>query len=157
MRFSLLLIVMLFAQSTYGQSATSSEPATGDTAKNIVAAPATESATSGETVATLVIKDARFCTGVENREPVEVADQFSSEITRLYFWSAVENSGSETTISHVWYFGGQEQARVALPIKPSRYRTWSSRLIPPGSVGSWKVQVVDSGGNVLLERSCEVK
>ncbi len=110
-----------------------------------------------EAESSLSIKSMTFCTGVVEREPVEGGSEFPTDIGKLYFWSNVLNEGEETTVEHVWYLNGEEKARVKLPVKYSRNRVWSSKIIPPEWDGQWVVEIVAAGGVKLGEESCTVK
>lgn len=89
------------------------------------------------------------CTGVENREPQGVAEQFSSQVGALYCFSQVKNY--EGTILHVWFYGEKEVARVELAVKGERFRTWSKKRIPPSWAGAWRVEVRTAEDKVLAE------
>lgn len=89
------------------------------------------------------------CTGVTNREPQGVSEQFSSQVGALYCFSEVKNY--EGTIFHVWFHGEEEVARMELPVKGQRFRTWSKKRIPPSWTGPWRVEVRTAEGKVLAE------
>lgn len=110
-----------------------------------------------ETETALTIESMAFCTGVEEREPVGEAAEFTSDVETLYFWSNVLNEGEETTVSHNWYLNGEEKASVELPAKYPRNRVWSSKIIPAEWTGEWKVEVVSESGDVLGAKICVVK
>jgi len=124
-------------------------------------APATEAVKQAPAamapVSTLTLERSAFCTGVEEREPVGEATEFTTDVGTLYFWSNVLNSGDETSLSHVWYLNGEEKARVTLPAKYPRNRVWSSKIVPPEWDGEWKVEVVSADGDVLGAATCTVK
>ncbi len=105
----------------------------------------------------LSIESMTFCTGVEEREPVEGGSEFATDIGKLYFWSNVLNEGEETTVEHIWYLNGEEKARVELPIRYPRNRVWSSKIIPPEWDGQWVVEIVAAGGVKLGEETCTVR
>jgi len=45
--------------------------------------------------------------------------------------------------------GSSMRARVDLAIKSSTWRTYSSKIIQPHEIGSWRVEVLDPEGTVL--------
>ena len=59
-------------------------------------------------------------------------------------------------MQHVWYYNGEEMARVNLPANYARNRIWSSKNILPEWKGQWKVAVM-SGANKLGEMTCTVE
>lgn len=104
----------------------------------------------------LSVKEMTFCLGVEEREPVSEDTMFSSDVGQIFFWSNVLNDGDETSIEHVWYYNGEEKARVMLPAKYSRNRIWSSKTILPEWTGEWMV-VIMAGSEKLGEMTCTVE
>lgn len=112
---------------------------------------------AGETQSPLSTEKMAFCLAVEEREPVNEGSEFGTDVGNLYFWSNVLDEGDTTTVEHVWYLNGEEKARVELPVKYSRNRIWSSKVIPSDWAGTWKVEVVSADGKVLGEKTCTVK
>lgn len=112
----------------------------------VVASPATaqQTDTAAITVTRLVV-----ATGVEDREPVGAAEQFSPDVGTLYCFMAVEGDVPETQLTQVWTHGDQEMARVPLTVRGPQWRTWSSKKIMPSWTGEWTVTVVDADGNTL--------
>lgn len=151
-----LLIPVISASLVFAQAA-----APRDTTKEAAAEEATEQTEDvSETPVVelpLSIKSMTFCTGVEEREPVGEASEFTMDIGKIFFWSNVMNEGEETTVEHVWYLNGEEKARVELPIRYTRNRIWSSKVIPAEWDGQWVVEVVAAGGVKLGEKTCTVR
>ncbi|UCC80822.1 MAG: DUF2914 domain-containing protein [Candidatus Zixiibacteriota bacterium] len=104
----------------------------------------------------LTVKEMTFCAGVEDREPVSRDTTFSSDAGNVFFWSNVLNDGYETVIEHVWYYNGEEMARVELPARYPRNRVWSSKTILPEWTGEWTVMVM-AGSEKLGEMTCTVE
>ncbi len=67
----------------------------------------------------------------------------------MYFYTVFEGDFPEQTFTHVWMREGEEVARVDLQARGPRWRTWSTKNIPPEWAGAWTVQAVDADGNVL--------
>ncbi len=93
------------------------------------------------------------CSGIEQRMPVDSAEQFSPDVGKVFFWCKVTGATDTTAITHVWLYDGKEMATVELPVRSPAWRTWSSKNILPSWVGKWEVQVRDAEGNVLLGKS----
>lgn len=104
---------------------------------------AQEEATKAITVET------ELCTGIEERMPVGMADQFPADVGQVCLWSKVLGCADETFIKHVWYYRGDEMATIELPVRSSSWRTYSYKTIPPEWAGDWVVKVIDAEGNVL--------
>ena len=97
----------------------------------------------------LSVSEASIATNVVDRMPTGVANSFMSSVDRVYAWTRIEGASSETMIHHVWIHQGVERADIALRIGGSPWRTWSNKAVPPEWDGDWRVEVRDSGGNVL--------
>jgi hypothetical protein len=90
-----------------------------------------------------------MCTGVENREPVGVADTFTVDMGVVYAFLEARDIPEETTVSFVWFHGDEEVARVPVKIgQSSRWRTHSSKKLG-GRIGAWKVEIQDAQNAVL--------
>jgi len=124
--------------------------------------PAVEPETAEEAVEAeaaapvLSVQDMAFCSSVVDREPVSRDSTFSPDIGQIICWTNVSNDGGEGTVEHVWYYDGEEVARVELPAKYSRNRVWSAKKILPEWTGKWTVAVM-AGSEKLGEMSCTVE
>ena len=104
-------------------------------------------ATGAQPLAAQVTVETALGTAVVDRMIDGEADEFSSDVGTLYFWSRVTD-GADMTIQHVWIYGDYEEV-VELAIGGSPWRTWSSRNILPEWAGEWRIEVRDEQGNVL--------
>lgn len=93
--------------------------------------------------------EAQLCTGVEERMPVGMADQFPADVGQVCLWTKILGYSDTTVIKHIWYYRGDEVATVELPVRGSSWRTYSYKTIPSGWTGDWVVKVVDADGEVL--------
>ena len=112
--------------------------------------------TQAQEAASLDVAVAAICQDVVDREPVDAGISFSVSVGTLYCFTKITGAQSPTQITHVWYFGATERARVDLDINSATWRTWSSKIIQTHEVGSWRVDVLDSAGTVLKELQFEV-
>ncbi|MCF6177990.1 MAG: DUF2914 domain-containing protein [Geopsychrobacter sp.] len=96
-------------------------------------------------------------TGVENRAPVDLVEVYPAQAGRLYCFSRIEGAVQDTHIEHVWFYKGQEMARVSLPVRSARWRTYSSKRMLPEWKGEWQVRVVDAMGQELAEVTFRVE
>ncbi len=99
---------------------------------------------------------AAVCRDVIDREPVDAGISFTASVGTLYCFTKIVGAQSHTRITHVWYHGADERARVNLDVNSDSWRTWSSKIIQPHDVGSWRVVVLDSAGTVLKELQFEI-
>ena len=109
-----------------------------------------------KTASLLTLKEAAFCEGVEEREPISRETKFSSDIGTVFFWSNVLNGGDEASVEHVWIYNDVEMARVLLPAKYARNRVWSSKTLLPEWKGEWKVLVI-AESDTLGEYTCIIE
>jgi len=92
---------------------------------------------------------ALICKGIQEREPVGEGESFPPEVGKLYCHSLVEGAEDSTAVTHIWYYGQEEMAEVALPVSSLHWRTWSSKVIPPQWQGWWRVDVLSAEGDTL--------
>lgn len=104
------------------------------------------------TVARMVIAE-----GVEDREPVGVAETFSSSTEKVYCFIEATNVEKDTQATFVWYHGGKEIHTFDLPLKKGpRWRTFACKNLR-GQKGDWKVEIKDSAGNSVKSISFKVE
>lgn len=94
---------------------------------------------------------------VEERELQDEAITFSPDTERIYCWSLITGCEEPTIVEHVWYYGGQEKARVTLDVEYPRMRTWSYKTMMPEWKGDWKVEIVDADGQLLASTEFKVE
>ena len=102
---------------------------------------------SGLTVEKMII-----CTDIEDRLPVGESTQFFESVERLYCYTRINGAADTLQVTHVWFFGDEEKARVPLTIKSASWRTWSSKKMLDAWSGAWRVDVLGPDGEVLLSR-----
>jgi len=89
-------------------------------------------------------------TAVEDRVLKGKSDSFA-EGTTVWFWTNVVGGQEAEKIRHVWIRAGKETP-IALYVGGPRWRTYSSKQLHPGSVGSWTVEARDEDGRVLAKQ-----
>lgn len=97
----------------------------------------------------LEVTDAAICEDVVDRTPVAAGTSFSVSVGRLYCFTKIVGAQTPTTVTHIWYFGDTERARIELKVGAASWRTKSSKIIRTHEFGSWHVDVIDADGNVL--------
>jgi hypothetical protein len=98
-----------------------------------------------------------ICTSIEDREPVGSASVFSSDVGKLYCFTKVMGQTDTSSISHVWYYGDMQMAKINLNIGGKTWRTWSSKKLLMEWVGDWRVEIQDASGNVISEISFKIE
>jgi len=90
-------------------------------------------------------------TGVENREPVGVAETFPASTGKVYCFLEATNITKDSEVSFVWFYGQKEMLKVILPLKMGpRWRTNASKNLG-GLKGEWKVEIKDGEGNLVRD------
>jgi hypothetical protein len=104
------------------------------------------------TIARLVIG-----TGVENREPVGVAETFPATTEKVYCFLEATEILQDTEISFVWFHGEKEMLKTNLPLQTGpKWRTFADKNIG-GMKGDWKVEVRDIKGNLVKDIKFKVE
>ncbi len=97
----------------------------------------------------LVVEQATISVDVADREPIDPGNSFPASVARLYCVTKVAGAMSPTDVTHVWYFGDVERARISLAVAGSPWRTYSSKRLLPNEVGPWHVDILDGIGNTM--------
>jgi hypothetical protein len=99
----------------------------------------------------LKVTEMTVTTRIFKGEPIDSVMRVSSGAFKgLYCFTRVESPGNEnTSIKHVWYLNGEVAGEFTLPVKGDHWRTYSKKFIEEGSSGAWRVDALDSEGNLL--------
>ena len=107
---------------------------------------------------TLELNEIMICRGIYKRNPIKPGSSFINNVDSLFCYTKITNSGSKQEIKHIWYFDDKEISSVTYNIKTSyNYRSWSRKTIYPSQLGKWRVDVIDSYGNILGRRNFNIK
>ena len=104
----------------------------------------------------LEVVAAAISKNVVAREAMDVGNRFSSLTPRLYCFTKVVGASQPTEIVHVWSYSDVERARVSLAVKAASWRTYSSKAIQAHEIGPWRVDVLDTSGNLLETINFEI-
>jgi hypothetical protein len=99
--------------------------------------------------APLVVEESAICRDVVDRQPVGVGYSFDASVGKLACFTKITGAQSPTQISHAWYFGDTQRAKVTLSVNASSWRTYSSKIIQPHEIGDWRVDILGPGGELL--------
>lgn len=89
---------------------------------------------------------------IENREPVDEGSSFTAG-ERVWIWSRITGAAN-TTVKHVWKKDGNEAWSASLPVKSTRWTTYSRRTV---QAGQYVVEVQGEDGSVLGSVSFSVQ
>ncbi len=104
---------------------------------------------NAQDTASIEVIIAVICRDVVDREPVDIGDSFKATVGRLYCFTKIISTHSPIEITHVWYFGNTERAKVNLSVNSNSWRTYSSKIIRTLEIGDWHVDVLSPDGEVL--------
>ena len=113
-------------------------------------------AAGAQEATTVQIVAAAICKDVVDREAVDVGTQFPNSVSRLYCFTKAVSTEIPTEIVHVWSYGDVERARVSLAVRAATWRTYSSKAIQSHEIGPWRVDVLDTSGNLLETINFEI-
>ncbi|ABB31195.2 protein of unknown function DUF2914 [Geobacter metallireducens GS-15] len=99
----------------------------------------------------LRITEMAVTTKVSRNNPIDAVRRINHRsVPALYCFTRIVNpSGEETPIRHVWYRNGEVVGEQELQVKGQKWRTWSKRPIDRDSIGTWRVEALDSAGKLL--------
>jgi hypothetical protein len=104
----------------------------------------------------LSVEDAAICENVVDREPTDVGTSFPVSVGKLYCFTKIVGAEEPTEVTHVWYFGDQERARVSLAVRAANWRTYSSKVLQEHEIGNWRVEILDADGAILQTVDFEI-
>lgn len=99
----------------------------------------------------LKITELAVTTKIVRNKPIDSVHRISSaSVKALYCFTRIAApADTDTTIKHVWYRGDEKAGEYELPVKGERWRTYSKKEIQRGWAGDWRVEILDSDGNLL--------
>ena len=97
----------------------------------------------------LKVADGTITTAIENQMPVDQIESYPADFGKLYCFTRIVGAQEDTEITHVWYYRGDEMARVTLAVRSADWRTYSSKRFLPQWAGEWKVVVLDNEQNEI--------
>lgn len=97
----------------------------------------------------ITVQEIVVCTSVENRQPVGTDSVFTPDVNQLVCYTRLSGDGTQSALSHIWYYMGKEMTRIDLTMNGTSWRTWSRKNILPAWKGEWRVEVQDAAGTVL--------
>jgi hypothetical protein len=108
--------------------------------------------TTGFTITRLVVG-----TGVDNREPVGVAEVFPGSTEKVYCFLEATSIPQDMEVSFIWFHGQKEMLKASLPLKMGpRWRTSVYKNLR-GLKGDWKVEIRGPDGSLLKEVKFKVE
>ena len=97
----------------------------------------------------LSIEETFICRDVVDREPVGISEVFPMDVSRVNCFTRISGADHDIEIIHNWYYEDNLVSSVKLPVRSKNWRTYSSKTIPSGYIGDWKVEILSSDGALL--------
>ncbi|MFA5516731.1 MAG: DUF2914 domain-containing protein, partial [Desulfuromonadales bacterium] len=58
-------------------------------------------------------------TEIVERAPVDSVQTYPANVDKIYCFTRLVGAEEDTTVTHVWYYGGEEMSRMTLPVRSS--------------------------------------
>ncbi len=97
----------------------------------------------------IVLVQAVMCEDLQERIPQNPTTIFSIERRKVICFTSFDPVPDQTIIYHQWFHRDQTSAKIKLTLKPPRWRTYSSIQFRAEDIGPWRVEIIDSQGNIL--------
>ena len=97
----------------------------------------------------LEVVEGTVCLDVVNLECVDTHTSFPANVGKLYCLTKINGAKGASQVTHVWYYGHTERARVALDIRAASWRTYSSKIIQAHETGDWHIDVLGPDGGFI--------
>ncbi|HEX3019153.1 MAG TPA: DUF2914 domain-containing protein [Chitinispirillaceae bacterium] len=136
-----LAILLAFVVASFAQS--TQIPANQKTAEDVQKEKSVP-------VSKLTITRAVVALNVDSLEPENIADTFPAEVHRLFCFTQIKGALGTEEIQHRWYWKDELMSTISLKINSGNFRTYSSKSIPMGLKGDWRVSIVDSKDESIL-------
>lgn len=94
----------------------------------------------------------KFAKGLEKFKPVDEGTSF--EPSKIYAWTLIKGGKGSFKVQHLWYKNDKQVWKHLIPVRGSRFPTWSWLNVTPGD---WKVEVTDEEGKVIQTGTFTVK
>lgn len=111
----------------------------------------------GKEATAFAVKRLVVGTGVENGEPVGVAERFPASTEKVYCFLEATDISKDTEVSFVWFNGDKELSKFSVPLNQGpRWRTYVYKNLR-GLKGDWKVEIRDPDGKVVKDVKFKVE
>ena len=99
----------------------------------------------------LKITEMAVTTKIVKGKPIDSVWRISSSsVKALYcFTRMAAPEGTDTSIKHTWFLDNKVVHEDVMPVKGTRWRTYSMITVKKGVSGEWRCEATDSEGNSL--------
>ena len=99
--------------------------------------------------AQVTLVQAVMCEDIQGNAPQNPTTVFSIERRRAICFTSFDPVREKTVIYHRWLHRDRPSAKIKLTLKPPRWSAYSSIQFRVEDIGPWRVEIIDSRGNVL--------
>ena len=96
---------------------------------------------------TLVL--AALCEWIKDHSPSDEAIVFSIRLGSIYCFTDFEPVPEKADIYHKWFSRDKLRTERKLPVKPTRWSTFSKIRLLKGDKGPWRVEITDQQGIIF--------
>jgi hypothetical protein len=117
--------------------------------------PSSGRSQSNDTAATktpgdkIALVRALMCEDIKDLVPQNSTTVFSIERRKAICFTSFDPVPEKSVIYHQWYHRDQKSAKIKLTLKPPRWSTYSSIQFRAEDIGPWRVEIIDSQGQIL--------
>jgi hypothetical protein len=97
----------------------------------------------------IFLVQAIMCEDLQELVPQNPTTVFSIERRKAICFTVFDPVPQKSIIYHQWFHRDQTSARIKLTLKPPRWSTFSSIQFRAKDIGPWRVEIIDSQGNIL--------
>ena len=90
----------------------------------------------------LAVTESAVCLDVIDLECMGADTNFPANVGKLYCITKITGATGASKVTHVWYYGETERARILLDIRSASWRTYSSKRIQAHETGDWHIDVL---------------
>ncbi len=102
------------------------------------------------------VRRAFFTSGIENREPTGESDFFYTTTNTVFFFTELRGMQGET-VRYRWSHDDKMVTEVEFSVMAPRWRSASSKDLLPEWLGTWSVELLNSQGEILVNKSFTYK
>lgn len=97
----------------------------------------------------LTLVHAAMCEEIKSHRPYDETFVFSIRLGSIYCFTDFEPVPEKAVIYHKWFSRDKFRTEVKLPVKPSRWSTFSKIRLLKGDKGPWRVEITDQQGIIF--------
>jgi hypothetical protein len=99
----------------------------------------------------LKITEMAVTTKIVKGNPIDSVWRISStSVKALYCFTRISApEGTDTKIKQIWYLNDKVVGEYQLPVRGSRWRTYSRKEVEKGTSGQWRCEARDGEGELL--------